>query len=186
MKLDSRGVWAALDLLLEEVEIVIDEVSKDAARKAEAQDFVGARESIEQAEALTAYRESIVRTQKEGQTLFPKSNPEKVLSGESRGYSKLKKGLRTPQDAYYEPILHVLQMLGGSAPMKEVLEKVEERMSCILKDVDYEPLNTDPASIRWRNSAQWARHALVKEGRLKADSPRGIWELALGKKTCDS
>lgn len=186
MKLDSRGVWAAFDLLLEEVEIVIEEVSKDLSRKAEAQDFVGARESINQAEALTAYRESIIRTQKEGQMLLPQSSPEKISTTESRGYSKLKKGLRTPQDAYYEPILQILRTLGGSAHMKDVLEKVEERMRGSLREVDYEPLNTDPASIRWRNSAQWARHALVKDGRLKADSPRGIWELALEKKTCDS
>jgi restriction system protein len=31
--------------------------------------------------------------------------------------------------------------------------------------------------IRWKNRVMWRRYVLVKQGLLKADSPRGIWEL---------
>jgi len=47
----------------------------------------------------------------------------------------------------------------------------------VLRDVGYLPLASDPDIPRWRNTAQWARHSMVKEGLLKADSPRGIWEI---------
>ncbi len=30
----------------------------------------------------------------------------------------------------------------------------------------------------WRNSAQWARNSMVQEGLLKADSPRGVWNIS--------
>lgn len=28
-----------------------------------------------------------------------------------------------------------------------------------------------------RNTAQWARNSMVKEGLMASDSPRGIWEI---------
>ncbi len=67
--------------------------------------------------------------------------------------------------------------------MNEILDRVGETMKDILKPVDYEPLASDPDMPRWRNAAQWARWMMVKEGWLKADSPRGIWEITeAGKK----
>lgn len=62
--------------------------------------------------------------------------------------------------------------------MNEVLALVEQMMKDTLKDVDYEPLASNPEMPRWRNAAQWARQALVEEGLLKADSPRGVWEIS--------
>ena len=62
--------------------------------------------------------------------------------------------------------------------MGEVLAKVLEIMEPSLKPVDFAPLNSDPDLPWWRNTAQWARNALVGQGRLKENSPRGIWELA--------
>ncbi|HDR29905.1 winged helix-turn-helix domain-containing protein [Rhodovulum sp.] len=36
-----------------------------------------------------------------------------------------------------------------------------------------------PASEeRWWNATCWARSGLVKEGRFRSDSPRGVWELS--------
>jgi len=43
--------------------------------------------------------------------------------------------------------------------------------------VDYQPLASSPDNLRWRNAAQWARNSMVQEGLLKADSPRGVWEI---------
>jgi hypothetical protein len=50
-------------------------------------------------------------------------------------------------------------------------------MKPILKDVDHEPLASDPDMPRWRNSAQWARNTMRQEGLLKDDSPHGTWEI---------
>jgi len=51
-------------------------------------------------------------------------------------------------------------------------------MKGVLIRVDYEPLASDPEMLRWRNTAQWARNSMVKEGLLKSNSPRGIWEIS--------
>jgi len=98
-----------------------------------------------------------------------KTLPEKVV--------RLQKGLRTPMKAYRRPILEAVYELGGSGPADSVLGRVEEKMRPSLKDVDYEELPSG-VDIRWRNAAQWERLLLVKEGFLKADSPRGIWALS--------
>ena len=90
---------------------------------------------------------------------------------------KLRKGLRTPTEAYYEPILQALDEMGGSGQTAEVLDRVGEIMKGVLKDVDYQPLASSPDNLRWRNAAQWARNSMVQEGLLKADSPRGVWDI---------
>ena len=47
-------------------------------------------------------------------------------------------------------------------------------MKALLTDVDYQKLPTSD-SIRWKNTAQWARFKLVKDGLLASasESPRG-------------
>lgn len=62
--------------------------------------------------------------------------------------------------------------------MSQVMEKVRQCMSDILLKVDYQPLASSPEMPRWRNTAQWARNSMVKEGLLRNDSPRGIWEIS--------
>ena len=61
--------------------------------------------------------------------------------------------------------------------MDSVLKRVEEKMKSLLGDVDYQNLPSG-GDIRWRNTAQWERLVLVKDGLLKDDSPQGIWELS--------
>lgn len=51
---------------------------------------------------------------------------------------------------------------------RKVLDKVGVRMKGVLKPLDYAVLPSDGKSIRWRNSAQWARNTMVNEdGRMK-------------------
>ena len=47
-----------------------------------------------------------------------------------------------------------------------------------LTKYDLEPLPSENKTVRWRNTAQWCRNSLVREGLLKADSPFGIWEIS--------
>ena len=90
---------------------------------------------------------------------------------------RLRKGLKTPQQAYRLPILESIYELGGSASMDAVLKRVEGKMKNLFNDVDYQRLSSD-GDIRWRNTAQWERLILVKDGSLKSNSPTGVWELA--------
>lgn len=67
--------------------------------------------------------------------------------------------------------------MGGSAPVKDVLIRVEKLMREKLNAYDRQPLPSSPTTPRWRNAAQWVRAAMVKEGLLSSGSPRGVWEI---------
>lgn len=58
-----------------------------------------------------------------------------------------------------------------------MLSKVYEKMSGILKEFDLEKLKSKSREERWKNTAQWARFEMVKEGLLSNSSPNGIWEI---------
>ena len=62
--------------------------------------------------------------------------------------------------------------------MGQVLEGVRYRMQGVLRDVDFQPLASDPDLPRWRNTAQWARNSLVKQRLMRSDSQRGTWEIS--------
>ena len=94
-----------------------------------------------------------------------------------RKSGRLRKGLRTPNQTYRRPILEALQELGGRAYANDVLKVVEEKVKPILNEFDLQKLQSG-MDIRWRNAAQWVRWTLVKEGLLKPDSLRGVWELS--------
>jgi serine/threonine-protein kinase RIO1 len=91
--------------------------------------------------------------------------------------SRLTKGLRTPEATYYQPVLKVMIELGSTSKMQSVLDNGHKAMKPTLKDVDHEPLANYPEMLCWRNTAQWARNIMRKEGLLKDDSPHGTWEI---------
>ena len=84
-------------------------------------------------------------------------------------------GKITPQSEYRIPILEALLEMGGRGRVNDVLEKVEVNMKNRLTRVDYEKLPSG-ADVRWKNHAKWERLKMVKDGLLKEDSPRGVWE----------
>ena len=97
--------------------------------------------------------------------------------------TRLPRGERTPDKAYRLPILQALIALGGEAKMSQVLDRVYAEMKPHLKPADLEPLPSDAHTPRWRNAAQSARQAMVDEGLLRKDSPRGVWAITeVGRK----
>lgn len=94
-----------------------------------------------------------------------------------RKRGRLRKGLITPRQTYRRPILEALKEFGGRAYADDVLKVVEEKVKPLLNEFDLEKLASG-MDIRWRNAANWMRWTLVKEGILKPDSPRGVWELS--------
>lgn len=84
-------------------------------------------------------------------------------------------GSLLPESEYEDPILKVLAERGGSAHAKEVTDAVGELLGDRLTETDREPLKS--GDIRWRNRTAFVRLTLKDKGLLKADSPRGVWEL---------
>src|SRR5690606_46450 len=85
------------------------------------------------------------------------------------------KGSYVSKDTLRRTLIESLKTFGGSARKIEVEDEMERRLQGILTDADYELVGE--GIPRWRKSAEWMRYHLVQEGILKANSPRGIWEL---------
>jgi len=173
--MDKNEVNVAFEILLEEIEEVFNIISRGGEEAFKVKDFEKAKQLIEFAERLKFFREKVKALQKEWQTIFSVKISKEVQKRHVK--SKLKRGLRTPEEKYVIPILESIIELGGKAEMKNVLNLVYEKMKGILNKYDYEPLLSNPKQKRWENSAQWARNTMVNEGLLSSDSPRGIWEI---------
>lgn len=85
------------------------------------------------------------------------------------------RGARTPEQAYYRPILSALVEMGGRGPAGEVLQRVGDQMHSRLNEFDLGRLKS--GEVRWRNAARWARQNMIEEGLLSDRSPIGIWEI---------
>jgi restriction system protein len=178
---NPTNVDAAFDILLEQIETEIDMVNRVGARAFESRDYEAARATLEQAGLFIGFRDRTAALRREWESLAgpqPEDEEGSDDQAQRRDLGRLRRGLRTPEAAYYRPILQVLVELGGRAPMAQILDRVAQGMQGVLRDVDYQPLTSDPDLPRWRNSAQWARNSMVQEGLLKNDSPRGIWEIS--------
>jgi hypothetical protein len=177
---NPTNVVAAFEMLLEEIQAEIDFINKGGARAFEEGDYEKAREALERAARATALRDQVDALRRAWSNLFAHDDEEAGtdVQRERRILGRLRSGLQTREEAYYRPILEALQTLGGTAPMNQVLDVVLQSMRGILKDVDYEPIPSNPEMPRWKKTAQWARNSMVKAGLLRNDSPRGIWQLS--------
>lgn len=118
------------------------------------------------------------RAQRRSEKIPPESR-EKRLSKRTK-ITRIRGAI--PQKEYRRPILETLLEMGGKATDKEVFESIEQKMGRFFNDLDLEILK-DGYTKRWQKMAAWQRYILVKEGLLKSDSPRGVWEITeKGKK----
>ncbi|MFN3919514.1 MAG: winged helix-turn-helix domain-containing protein [Methylohalobius sp.] len=175
--MQGNEVNTAFEILLEEIEVVANELNDEGAQAFKAGDYEAARLAIEEATRLADFREKVKALQRDWASFFAK-RPTRKAKGRRTAKSRLPRGLRTPEAAFRRPILEALVELGGRASMAEVLTLVEKKMGGKLTKYDHQPLPSDPKSIRWRNTAQWCRNTLVREGLMKSDSPFGIWEIS--------
>ncbi|WP_164920884.1 winged helix-turn-helix domain-containing protein [Thermosynechococcus vestitus] len=180
--MQGNEVNTAFEILLEEIELVANQLNEDGAQALKEGDYDTARRAIDEATGLAEFREKVKALQKEWASLQAKK-PQCPEKSDSAGKSRLPRGRRTPEDAFRRPILEALVELGGTASVGEVLDLVGKKMHGKLTKDDFEPLPSDPRSIRWRNTAQWCRNTLVREGLMKQDSRRGTWEISdLGRR----
>ncbi len=172
-------VIRAFDIVLEQVEDTIEELNQDGAKAFGKGDYDQARKLMDQGSQMTAFRGKVNDLQKEWGKIFGKVRARKQRrKGDEQAPKRLGRGLRTREDAFRIPILQALVQLGGSAQSAKALDTVGELMQDQLNEYDRSPLPSTPDSIRWRNTAQWARNAMVKEGLLASDSPRGTWAIS--------
>ncbi len=173
--MDKNEVNSAFEILLEEIENVVEGLNQEGEKAFKKQDYDKAKMVIEDASRLITFREKVKDLQKEWRRIFTGKIPRRARR--RRGYQKLKKGLRTPEEGFRIPILKTLVELGGKAKMNSVLKGVFEKMKDELNKYDMETLPSNPTQKRWMNTAQWCRNTMINEGLLASDSPRGIWKI---------
>lgn len=172
---------AAFEILLEELEGAVNVHQREDLMAAhDARDFETARKLIDEAEALINLRQEVDRLRRNWKCLKRSSHNlgRRQEQAHSTSAPRLDRGVRTPEDAYYVPILQALVEVGGAGTVREILDRVLQIMEADLREVDFQPLPSDPDEQRWRNTAKWARNTLVRDGRLKSGSRYGTWEIA--------
>lgn len=177
---DNRtNVLDALEIVLEGIEAEIKSANRDGARIFETGDHQKVKDALERAEQIKSLREMINEIRDEWLTLFSELTDRERTNGDTNGSvgDRLPKGVRTPENLYYRPILESLKDLGGAAHKSEVLAHVQRRMKETLREVDFKPVHSSNEP-RWRNTAAWARNTLVEKGLMRKDSRRGIWEIS--------
>jgi hypothetical protein len=88
-----------------------------------------------------------------------------------------------PETEYRYPILRALFDSGGRMPTSEVVTAVGEHVKDKLLSADLEILGKKP---RWEGRVQFTRLQLVRDGLMKEDSPRGVWEItSVGEETVE-
>jgi SeqA protein. len=85
--------------------------------------------------------------------------------------------VKTPQSAFREPILKILQKHGGKADRMRVLKELENIMNEKLTDFDRSDISS--GTVRWQKSAEWEVRVMREQGLLKQthEEPRGVWAL---------
>ena len=179
---NADEVSTALHLLGESLQGEVQRINQEGSLAMQKGDYDTAQAVIDFAKRLTAFRQKVSELEQEWsklEDLRDRESTEVQRIVSKRFFGKSHKGEITPEEAYCRPILEVLVEMGGSGPTKEVLDRFGEKMKAVLKPKDYDPLESDPTQLRWRNAAQWARNKMANvDGRMKKNSPRGLWEIS--------
>jgi len=80
-----------------------------------------------------------------------------------------------PRREFCIPILEAILENGGKATQSEAFEIIEQKMGEQFNNLDLAILE-DGYTKRWQKNAAWQRYTMVKNGLLKSNSPRGVWE----------
>jgi hypothetical protein len=178
---DQNDVSTALALLRDSLAEEEQRIRNEGATAMQGGDYDTATSVIDFAKRLLAFQkkvEGLVAEWGELELLRDTASPEVQEIVSKRFFGKKRKGEITPHTDFYSSILQSLVEMGGSGKTALVLDQVGEKMKGALKALDYAVLPSDGKSIRWRNSAQWARNAMVNEdGRMKK-TKNGVWEIS--------
>jgi hypothetical protein len=172
-------VKTAIELLLEEVGRTYDVLYQEAQKAVAIHDIDRSQHILEICKKVKAFKEKVENLKSEWDAIFSGVSymPTKNGSGRKKeNKSRLKRGLRTPEEKFILPILEALVELGGEAHASDVLKLVHAKMKNILNTYDYEDLSSNNQK-RWENTAQWVKYKMVEEGLLDRNVPRGTWRI---------
>lgn len=175
----TDDVSSAFEILLDQLETEIGAVCNTGGRAFESRDFSIVDKMRKRLAGLEHFRDQTATLRADwGKFLNSVERDEdEKTRGRRRDFGRLRKGERTPQKEYFLPILRSLVDIGGAGKVSELMESVEKRVKQLLKEVDLQPLPSDPSVPRWRNTALGAKPALIKAGLIKSDLPRNSWEI---------
>ena len=175
----ASGVSAAFLSLLEAIEEENRLVNALVSKTLEQSEHDKAKAIVERSKELSAFRVKIEQFYGEWRKLATAPQRDKGVqtSVMRRGSGRRRKGERTSREEYYIPVLQALAGIGGKGKTAEVLDRVGELMEPILRNED-QARTSKSHEVGWRNYARWARGKLVKDGRMRSDSPRGVWEIS--------
>ena len=74
-------------------------------------------------------------------------------------------------------ILETISELGGSGRVSDVLDRIERKLSDAGQLTHYWQ-ELDPVQVRWKHAVHSMRVRLVRQGKMKEKSPRGVWQLS--------
>lgn len=178
--MENQELIPAIDILLEEIDQIVLRLNEEGAALFKAGNYDQARALLSKVESVTGFRGKVLCLRDGWKALnVPASQKGSASERKSVGSTAapLKRGLKTSYGEFRYPILAALVRLNGSGRVGEVLRIVEEILADQLNVYDYQPLPSDPNSVRWKNTASWERHNMVQDGLLASDSPRGVWEI---------
>ena len=165
----------AFDVLTSELQTALGGVQEQITQAVRQNRFAEVQTFAQRADKISKQLENLKNLQQNWGALLTGVSSHKPVRQKAKR-TLLSRGLKTPEEDYRIPILQALQELGGSSRVKNVLDIVARIMDNQLNEYDL-ALLADGRTPRWRNAAQWHRQKLVDDGLLKADSPKGTWEI---------
>lgn len=176
--MEKNEVSTAFDILLLEIEKEIQKLRNEGSNAFQNGSYDAAKNFIEKAAKMSEFHQNVNGLHKDWKVFIKlKRKVRKIKTKPKKVNVKLKHGLRTPESYFREPILKAISEMGGAGKIDKVLERVERIMKGTLNEHDRQTLRSYPHEMRWKNTAQWARFKLIKEGLLSRNAKRGIWEI---------
>ena len=174
-------VGAALHLLRDALGDEETRIRGEGSQAMQKGDYDTATAVIDFAKRLLAFQAKVAGLQQEWkdlEDLRDKATPAVQEIVSKRFFGRQRSGDITPQEDYCRYVLTALREMGGRGKTKDVIARVGVLMKGILKPKDYEKTATRQKELRWENTTRWARQRMVEDGRLKSDSPNGVWEVS--------
>ncbi len=175
-------VGVALSLSLEALGAEEQRIRWEGSQAMAKGDYETAEAVLDFAKRLLAFTKKVDALGKEWkglEKLRDDATPKVQEIVSKRFFGRIGKGEITPQQDFCRPILEALVEMGGSGKAQAVIDRVGEKMKPVLKPKDFAYHQASVRQIRWRNSAMWARNAMVnKDGRMKKGTRFGYWEIS--------
>ncbi len=179
-------VVTGVDLLMEVIEEAIQSCYNSLGEELKthninsSQAIHNKKDAFARVEKICEFRDKVASLRPELNELMDKARRRHGRgrgTSKRRNYGKIPRGTRTSEEEFFRPILESLNEMGGAGSMTDVLDCVFKKMDSSLKDVDRKMLESNSKMPRWRNTAQFARNQMTKQGLLRGGSQRGIWEI---------